>query len=120
MRPGLFGLCGLAGLAACMWLGQQAAIRWRICSTPTKAGCHYRGHCRGCALPVQPAGPCNAECHTSLTPTFASPIPVSTGAPGLGEVSSGYDSSNVLNMKVTLTYPTGFDATSERPSYGFW
>ena len=33
-------------------------------------------------------------------------------------MTSGYDSSDVLNMKLTLTYPTGFDATSEGPIDG--
>lgn len=35
------------------------------------------------------------------------------GAPGLGEVTSGYDENDVLNMKISLSYPTGFDSTSE-------
>jgi len=53
-----------------------------------------------------------AHPHVCLCP------PRFTGAPGLGEVTSGYDSNDVLNMKVTLTYPTGFDATSKRLIHG--
>ncbi|PRW56692.1 LIM domain and RING finger isoform A [Chlorella sorokiniana] len=46
---------------------------------------------------------CDTSSKTCVTPP---------GAPGLGEVTSGYDASNVLNMKVTLSFPAGFDSTT--------
>ncbi len=66
---------------------------------------------------VPPAGPCTEMLHIAH-PNGYLPLPLFTGAPGLGEVTSGYDSNDVLNMKVTLNYPTGFDATSEGPIHG--